>query len=172
VNNYLRGISNPQGIRIENKAMVEAALLTKEPYRREPISLLDKIRVVNDSRSTTLNSAWFALSQCENSVVWIVGNMFSDKYHLRQKYMREQYKKVKALIVLEDGADKPCVWHNIADQVPIIAHATPSRLINTIFFFANKGDTILFSPAAPSFDLFDNYTERGKWFNDQIILHS
>lgn len=172
MNNYLQGIANRQEIRIVNKERIGASLLTKEPYSRQPIFVIDKVRVINDSRSTTLNAAWFALSECENSVIWIVGNMFTDKYYLRDQFMRDQYKKVKALIVLEDGGDKPCIWHNIADQVPVIVHSTPDRLMNTIFSFVNKGDTILFSPAAPSFDLFDNYAMRGKWFYEQIIFHS
>lgn len=172
MNNYLQTISNSQGIRIENHFNLEQSLSTKEQYRREPIFVIDKIKVINDSRSTSLDAAWFALSECENSIIWIVGNMFTDKYYLRDQHMRDQYKKVKALIVLEDGIDKPCIWHNIADQVPVIVHASPASLMNTVFSFVNKGDTILFSPAAPSFDLFDNYAVRGKWFHEQIIAFS
>lgn len=169
MNNYLQAIANTPVTRENGKEWIGESLSTIQPYQREEISLFDKIRIVNDSRATSLDAAWFALSGCDKSVIWIVGSLLGDAYYLQAAHMREQYKKVKALIVLTEGDTNCFKWHRLVADVPIIIHSNQNNLIQTVNLFLNKKDTILFSPAAPSFDLFDNYVERGKWFHEQIL---
>lgn len=152
----------------QRQQKVQEALFTIEPYRMQRVGLHHKITLYNDSRATNPNATWFSLSQCPNNTVWIAGGVNKyPEYLLHEPHMIAQYKKIKTLIVLGDST----LWDCLGRYISVIIHCDKDNLLSVIKKIAVEGDTVLFSPSAASFDLFENYEARGAWFSEQVILH-
>lgn len=146
--------------------------MTDESYRMQPLQLHYKIKYINDSRCTNVNTAWFSLSQCNGPTIWVVGGMVHPSVRLREKLqepeMLEQYKKLKAVIVLANPLSPKTEWDVLVNHSPILIHVTKDTLMPYVKKMAEHGDTVLFSPAAASFDMFENFEQRGSWFTQQV----
>ena len=134
-------------------------------FRKQIIIDKPELKIINDSKSTSFSSTNALLSSYEN-IYWIVGGMYKkgDKFELKRKY----YKNVKAYII---GLNKK----NFANQFKHkIKFKYSKNLKKAILIIKNdiKKDpnykTILFSPAAASFDQFKNFEQRGNYFNSLV----
>ena len=77
------------------------------------------------------------------------------------------FRSVKAIICL--GVDNRKIHEAFGKSVSTIADAgSAAEAVQTAFHFANKGDTVLLSPACASFDLFKNYEDRGNQFKKAV----
>jgi UDP-N-acetylmuramoylalanine--D-glutamate ligase len=134
-------------------------------HRLEPVLKVNGIEFINDSKATNVNSAWYALECMNNNVVWIAGgtdkgNDYSELYDLVKL-------KVKALVCL--GKDNTKLQKAFKDKVPVMTEVRSMQdAINTAYHLAKEGDTVLLSPACASFDLFDNYEDRGRQFKKYV----
>ncbi len=134
-------------------------------HRLEHVMKIHGIEFINDSKATNINSAWYALESMTTPVVWIVGgqdkgNDYSELFELAQQ-------KVKAIVCL--GVDNKKIMDAFNDKVPMIAE-THSMVdaVKTCYQLAKNGDTVLLSPACASFDLFENYEDRGRQFKNYV----
>ena len=130
-------------------------------HRLEYVLTVHGIDFINDSKATNVNACWFALESMTKGVVWIVGGV--DKGNDYSELAEMVDEKVKAIICL--GENNQNIIDAFKDKVDTIVQAsTMSEAVNQSFSLANKGETVLLSPACASFDLFANYEDRGFQF--------
>lgn len=130
-------------------------------HRLEKVLSVHGIKFINDSKATNINSTWYALESMGNDVIWIAGgidkgNDYSTLYHLTDN-------KVKALICL--GKDNTKLLNAFEGRIKTIVETTSMQeAVRSAYYLGKDGDEVLLSPACASFDLFDNYEDRGKQF--------
>ena len=130
-------------------------------HRLEYVLTVHGIDFINDSKATNVNACWFALESMTKGVVWIVGGV--DKGNDYSELAKMVDEKVKAIICL--GENNQNIIDAFKDKVDTIVQAsTMSEAVNQSYSLANKGETVLLSPACASFDLFANYEDRGVQF--------
>jgi len=134
-------------------------------HRLENVLKVHGIQFINDSKATNVNSSWYALESVQGRIVWIAGGV--DKGNDYNPLMDLVKEKVKALICLGKDHTK---LHKAFDGVveTIVDTNNMKEAVRTAYFLANKGDTVLLSPACASFDLFENYEDRGWQFKEAV----
>lgn len=134
-------------------------------HRLEPVLKVHDILFINDSKATNINAAWYALESVDKPVIWIAGGI--DKGNDYDELKPLVQEKVKALICL--GKDNAKLKNAFRDIVPTVVETTSmEEAVQTAYFLGKKGDTVLLSPACASFDLFDNYEDRGRQFKAAV----
>jgi len=139
-------------------------------YRQEIIYHSKKLTIINDSKATSFSSSESLLRSLEN-VYWIVGGLAKKGDKLL--WNKKNNKNIRAYIF---GKDKVFFIDKLKKLMRYESFLNLKTLIQKIFLdikIDNKltHKTILFSPAAASFDNFNNFEERGKFFNKLIMKH-
>ncbi len=138
---------------------------TNVEHRLEFVAKVHGIEFINDSKATNVNSTWFALESMEKPTVWIVGGV--DKGNDYAELMELVQEKVKAIICL--GSDNAKIIEAFTGVVDTIVEAkTAMEAVAYGYRLAKKDETVLLSPACASFDLFENYEERGNLFKEAV----
>lgn len=130
-------------------------------HRLEFVAKVHGIEFINDSKATNVNSTWYALESMTNPTIWIVGGVDKgNDYSELKEIVRE---KVKAIVCL--GADNKKIIKAFTGVVENIVEAsTAEEAVKKAYYLGKQGDTVLLSPACASFDLFENYEDRGTQF--------
>jgi UDP-N-acetylmuramoylalanine--D-glutamate ligase len=130
-------------------------------HRLEQVITVGGINFINDSKATNVNSTWYALECMETKVVWIAGGV--DKGNDYSELFDVVKKKVKAVVCL--GKDNRKIIDAFGDKVPtIVETVSMEEAVRSSYYLAAAGDTVLLSPSCASFDLFNNYEDRGRQF--------
>jgi UDP-N-acetylmuramoylalanine--D-glutamate ligase len=149
------------------KEKIREALQTFESleHRMEKVLTVKGIEFINDSKATNVNSTWFALESMNKPVILILGGVDKGNDYSLLKSLVEE--KVKAIVCL--GTDNQAIVDAFADVVPLILETNSAQqAVETSYQVANKGEVVLLSPACASFDLFDNYEDRGNQFKQAV----
>jgi len=134
-------------------------------HRLEFVAKVCGIEFINDSKATNVNSTWFALESMENPTVWIVGGV--DKGNDYSELTQLVKDKVKAIICL--GKDNHKIIEAFTGVVETIVEAgSAMEAVAYGYRLAKKEETVLLSPACASFDLFENYEDRGNQFKQAV----
>ena len=134
-------------------------------HRLEFVAKVHGVEFINDSKATNVNSTWYALDSMQNKVVLILGGV--DKGNDYSSLVELAKEKVKAIICL--GVDNKKIISVFSGLVPAIVETTSAKeAVMASCRFAKKGDTVLLSPACASFDLFDNYEDRGHQYKAAV----
>lgn len=175
-NIFLRGPHNAQNVWCALQAMsligltkeqVEEGLnsFVNDPHRLEEVVIWNEIQVINDSKATNVDSTEKALSSFDPPIVWMAGG--TDKGNDYSKLFPLVEGKVKALIAL--GADNKKLLTAFEGKIDLIEDVQDLNLaVKLAFQYSRAGYTILFSPACASFDLFENYIDRGNRFKQAV----
>lgn len=134
-------------------------------HRLEFVANIHGIEFINDSKATNVNSTWFALESMQKPIVWIVGGVDKgNDYSMLDEMVKE---KVKAIVCL--GKDNKKIIKAFSDKIEIIVEATSAAdAVKKSYELANKGEIVLLSPCCASFDLFENYEDRGHQFKNAV----
>lgn len=138
---------------------------TNVEHRLEFVAKVNGIEFINDSKATNINSTWYALESMLNSTVWILGGV--DKGNDYEELIPLVQEKVKAIVCLgKDNSKIIEAFSGVVDN--IVETQSPVEAVGYGYQFANKDETVLLSPACASFDLFENYEDRGQQFKNAV----
>ncbi|MCM0664642.1 UDP-N-acetylmuramoyl-L-alanine--D-glutamate ligase [Flavobacterium tyrosinilyticum] len=134
-------------------------------HRLEKVLKIQNVQYINDSKATNVNATFFALDSMNSPTVWIVGGV--DKGNDYNELMSLVREKVKAIICL--GIDNRKIIDAFGNVVDIMVEVNNMNdAVKTAQRLTEKGDVVLLSPACASFDLFENYEDRGKQFKQAV----
>ena len=134
-------------------------------HRLEQVLKINKVQYINDSKATNVNATYYALESMDAPTVWIVGG--EDKGNNYQELYQFVNEKVKAIICL--GVDNEKLLKNFSSMVDVIIETQyMSEAVKIAYKLAEAGDNVLLSPACASFDLFENYEDRGRQFKQAV----
>jgi len=149
------------------KPLIRESLMdfTGVEHRLERFIRVHGIEFINDSKATNVNSTWYALESMTAPVVWIAGGV--DKGNDYNELMDLVKTKVKALVCL--GVENSKLHKSFDSVIPVITDtASMKEAVMAAYRLGTKGDTVLLSPACASFDLFENYEDRGWQFKKYV----
>ena len=134
-------------------------------HRLEKVLKIHHVQYINDSKATNVNAAYYALDSMKTPTVWIVGGV--DKGNDYKELMPLVREKVKAIICL--GTDNSKIKDAFGNVVDLVVETfAMDEAVKVAYKIAERGDTVLLSPACASFDLFKNYEDRGNQFKEAI----
>ncbi|MGM9788644.1 MAG: UDP-N-acetylmuramoyl-L-alanine--D-glutamate ligase [Candidatus Cryptobacteroides sp.] len=152
-----------------SNSVIRESLKSFQPieHRLEPVRELDGVLYINDSKATNVDSAWYALDCQSKPVVWIVGG--TDKgndYSVLQPLVKD---KVKAIVCLGvDNAKIHEAFATLVEDGKICDTSSATEAVKAARAYAESGDVVLLSPCCASFDLFNNYEDRGEKFKEAV----
>ena len=134
-------------------------------HRLENVLTINKVNYINDSKATNVNATYYALDSMEAPIIWIVGGI--DKGNNYDELIELVQKNVKAIICL--GKNNFKLIENFENMVEYIVETTSmDEAVKTAYKIAKPGYNVLLSPACASFDLFDDYEDRGRQFKESV----
>ncbi len=134
-------------------------------HRLEKVLKIQGVQYINDSKATNVNATFFALDSMTTPTVWIVGGV--DKGNDYDELMPLVREKVKGIVCL--GVDNQKLYNTFENVVDVMIETTSmAEAVKIAEKMAEKGDTVLLSPCCASFDLFENYEDRGRQFKNAV----
>ncbi len=134
-------------------------------HRLEKVLKIHHVQYINDSKATNVNATYYALDSMKTPTVWIVGGL--DKGNDYRSLMPMVREKVKAIVCL--GLDNSKIKDAFGNAVDLMVETfSMEEAIKVAYKIAERGDTVLLSPACASFDLFKNYEDRGDQFKEAV----
>lgn len=134
-------------------------------HRLEFVASINGIEFINDSKATNVNSTWYALESMEKPVIWVCGGQ--DKGNDYNELADLVKAKVKAIVCL--GKDNSKIIEAFKGMVNTIVETdNAGDAVAASYKIGKKGDVVLLSPACASFDLFQNYEDRGMQFKAAV----
>ena len=164
-NSMAAGIAS-MALNIRNEQLRESlADFTGVEHRLERFLTVHGIEFINDSKATNVNSAWYALESISKPIVWIVGGIDKgNDYSMLNSLVKE---KVKAIVCL--GKDNKKIHEAFKGIIRnIVDTSSMDEAVKAAYYLARNGDTVLLSPCCASFDLFENYEDRGRQFKKYV----
>ena len=130
-------------------------------HRLEYVATVRDVKYINDSKATNVNSCWYALQSMRTPVVLILGG--TDKGNDYSEIEELVKEKVTGMIFL--GVDNEKLHLFFDGKVEKIADArSMQECVQAAYNMTKPGETVLLSPCCASFDLFENYEDRGNQF--------
>lgn len=134
-------------------------------HRLEHVNNVHGMTFINDSKATNVNSAWYALESMSEPIIWIAGGVDKGNDYSQLSDMVKQ--KVKAIVCL--GKDNARLKEAFAEDVEqMVETDNMVDAVRAAYKMGKKDYTILLSPACASFDLFQDYEDRGRQFKEAV----
>lgn len=134
------------------------------PHRLQPVGEFAGVLWVNDSKATNLSATRVALGAFRRPVVAILGGRHKgEPYGALLPLLEEHARGVVAF-----GEAAPRIVRELGDAVPLQVVSGIEQVVREAKGLARPGDVVLFSPACSSYDLFPNYEERGRAFEEAV----
>ena len=150
----------------EKKILVAVDSFQPIEHRMERVGVLNGVEYINDSKATNVDSTFYALESITNKVIWIAGGV--DKGNDYSQLIPLVKSKVYGMVCLgKDNSKLHKVFEGIVKEITDASSAYEA--VQKSSLMAKEGYTVLLSPACASFDLFNNYEDRGKKFKEGII---
>lgn len=134
-------------------------------HRLEFVARIMGVEYINDSKATNVNSAWYALESMDKPVIWICGGVDKGNDYASLKSLVKD--KVKMIVCM--GIDNRKIHQAFQNDVDLIINTqSANEAVHVASKMALTDDVVLLSPACASFDLFDNYEDRGRQFKEAV----
>ena len=149
----------------EEQVMACISSFKNVPHRLEDTGMINSVRFINDSKATNVDATKYAIDSFDKPIIWVAGGV--DKGNDYTKMEELVYEKVKAIICL--GKENEKIKKAFEGKVDTLLETqNMSEAVMLGSELAEKGDIILLSPSCASFDLFENYEERGEQFKKAV----
>jgi UDP-N-acetylmuramoylalanine--D-glutamate ligase len=150
----------------EEKIQEGLNTFVNDPHRLESVATISGVEFINDSKATNVEAVYYALETMEKGIIWIVGGI--DKGNDYSILMPLVEEKVNAIICL--GLDNTKILEAFSPVIKIIEEAKSAKeAVEVAESYAEEGEVVLLSPACSSFDLFENYKDRGDQFKKAVF---
>lgn len=134
-------------------------------HRLEKVLKVNNVHYINDSKATNINATYYALQSIESEVVWIAGGV--DKGNDYSELFPLVNSRVKAIICI--GLDNSRLLQAFGNCVDLLVEcSTMQDAVAQAYRIAEKGNTVLLSPACASYDVYESYQERGRQFKEAV----
>ncbi len=149
------------------KELIKESLLDSHTgnHKMDLVANIHGIEFINDSRACTINSTWYALENMNSPVIWITGGGVKGTDYSAIKELI--ISRVKVIICLGKSNQKILKTFNKTD-IPIIQVTDMNEAVDIGYHLGKKGDAVLLSPGCASFDMFENFEERGEAFRKSV----
>ncbi len=134
------------------------------PHRMDPLTVIEGVEFINDSKATNVDSVLMALQSMNKPLVWIAGGQ--DKGNDYAPLTELVKNKVRSIVCL--GVDNQKIIDSFSKLCPIVETRSATGAVEAAFEMAKPGFVVLLSPACASFDLFKNYEDRGDQFKAAV----
>ena len=136
-----------------------------EEHRLEKVLKINGVQYINDSKSVNVNATYYSLDTIDVATVWIVGGV--DKGNDYESLLPLVNEKVKAIICL--GYDNQKIIESFGNIVEFMIE-TPSidEAVKIAYKLTESGEAVILSPACASYDMFENYKDRGNQFKNAV----
>ncbi|NNF07540.1 MAG: UDP-N-acetylmuramoyl-L-alanine--D-glutamate ligase [Candidatus Eisenbacteria bacterium] len=155
------------GVEASNPKLGEAFAKARAlPHRMEPAGVHKGVRFINDSKATNPESLEVALESFEGDVVLIAGGQAKEADY--STLVPSLEKCVKGVVLIGEARDDLAkAWSRL--QVPMQDMGTDlqAAVSRAAELAAPKG-VVLFSPGCASFDMFQDYEQRGDRFKSYV----
>lgn len=149
---------------LDVQSTLDFSKLKAPDFRLQKVYAKDKITIYNDAKSTNLMSTIRAIEALTPPIILICGGQETDEdFHAVIPYIK---RKVKCLLLT--GSSKERLNRILGDYTETYLVGSLEEAALLAYQKSHIGDNILFSPGFPSFDMFENFNERGKAFNEAI----
>ncbi len=164
--NVLAAMALVHGLGIElTQPVIEAACHYRGlPHRCENLGSYHGVNWINDSKGTNVGATQAALEGLDGPIILIAGGLAKGADF--SQLMDIVAEKVSSLIVF--GEDAELIERYLHEVVTVIHVASLEAVVRQAGELAQPGDTVLFSPACSSFDMFENYEKRGDYFKQLV----
>jgi UDP-N-acetylmuramoylalanine--D-glutamate ligase len=134
------------------------------PHRVEPVREVEGVLWINDSKSTNITSTEVAVAALDRPFVLLLGGR-----HKGEPYTRLAGPlRGRCRAVVAYGEAGPLIVRDLGEQLPVVPAGDFADVIATARRLATAGDAVLLSPACSSYDMFNNYEERGARFRAAV----
>lgn len=173
VENYMAAIAAVEGLAEDDVIVKIAKEFGGVEHRIELVRTLDGVRYYNSSIDSSPNRTINTLRVFEKKVIMIAGG--KDKGIPYDSIGPAIAEHVKTLILIGATSDKIAEALDMevkktgrGKDVEVIRALTYEEAVSTAKSKAASGDVVLLSPASTSFDMFNNFMERGNLFKDLV----
>jgi UDP-N-acetylmuramoylalanine--D-glutamate ligase len=134
-------------------------------HRLERVLTMRGVDFYNDSKATNIDAALKSIQSFDKKIILILGGR--DKDGDFKKLRKPIVKKVKSIILLGEAKEK--IKSALKDTVPMKIVSSMKEAVRRGYSEARPGEVVLLAPACTSFDMFQNFEERGKVFKEEIL---
>jgi len=147
-------------------ALIQEEINSFEPleHRNEYVGELSGVKVYNDSKSTSPAATLRALESIPSPIILIAGG--KDKGVSFEPLKKLVDEKVRLMILI--GESKQRIKAELGEKVPSEFADSLREALQITKNNIQAEDTILFSPACSSFDMFNSYEDRGMKFKEIV----
>jgi UDP-N-acetylmuramoylalanine--D-glutamate ligase len=133
-------------------------------HAMELVAEIDGVRFVNDSKATNIESARRSIETFDHDVVLIVGGRFKGgDFRLLREPLAARAKAVVAI-----GEAKRSIREALVGVVPVHDAETLGEAVDRAYALVKPDGVVLLAPACASFDMFQDYAERGRQFKEEV----
>ena len=133
-------------------------------HRLEPAGQVAGVTFVNDSKATNVDSVNIAIRATAGPLYLIAGGR--DKGGDFSEWITLGKGKIKGVVAIGEASQK--LFDTLAKSFPTEFATTMDEAVSRAFELARPGETVLLSPGCASFDMFQNYEERGRVFKAAV----
>tara|TARA_Y100001960_G_C14764771_1_gene876253 strand:- start:1779 stop:3137 length:1359 start_codon:yes stop_codon:yes gene_type:complete len=164
--NFLAAATAAKIIKVDDYAIKEVMkTFAGVPHRLEKVRTEGEVTFYNDSKATNLESVKVAIESFESPIILIIGgrNKGGSFKELKPLFLN----RVKLVIAIGEAADE--IEKDFYKSPPVKKVVSMASAVLLAYKNSIKGDIVLLSPGCTSFDMFDNFEDRGNIFKKEVM---